>query len=530
MGNKGISTKFNQRDEGATAMLVAACLLLLIGMAAIAVDLGAGFNERRENQSTADVSVMAGALEASFFGSNQKISEQALLIARQNFATAYGNPAVSNDPIWVELWRSCQDSPPVGYFPLPEPANWAGVPTPTTPTGTLECISRSASFLRVRVPDQTVKTTFGNVLGVSGITTNAVAVAILDNGESVSPVVPYGIAGGTGNGESCFGNAPAGTSFPPCTGPSSGTFGTLLSEFFGDFYGVPNCGNPGATEIAAGTALGIDHFLGTWTAGTVSGAHPGDNYVLNTLPDTNRDACDLSSGAAVAVDATQLNTVKVDSGFPSNAMQRGMVSDEMFFGRESRLQQEGTHDGVTNATREIVARRVGANEDIWELDNVGPWEYLVPSASGACYPANYTGTTADKIARFNSCLAEYTSSGSTAAIFTTDIDQSPRFAWAPQYWYDLPTTGLSWEPVKTYRMVFIAGTWFNCSAAGTCGVVFYPDSDEDDELCDPSGKGNCKVLNMSQFSAWVLPYTAIPPEVSNSFPGGHTPALPTLWR
>lgn len=30
------------------------------------------------------------------------------------------------------------------------------------------------------------------------------------------------------------------------------------------------------------------------------------------------------------------------------------------------------------------------------------------------------------------------------------------------YWYDLPTTGLSWEPIVTYRMVFVGRTLFNC--------------------------------------------------------------------
>jgi hypothetical protein len=386
-----------------------------------------------------------------------------------------------------------------------------------------------------------VATTFGRVLGVSQIATNATAVAILGPGGPVAPVVPYGIAGGTDSGETCFGNAPPGTSFEPCSGPSSGTFGTLLSEFFGDFYQVPPfCGNPGAAEIASGTALGIDHFLGTW-AGTANEGdpHPGDTYVLNTLTNTNRDACSLNSGAAVAVDGASLNTVKVDSGFPSGAMQSGLVSDDTFFkGERSRLQQAGTHGGVANDTRDIVARRQGANLVIWELDNVGPWDYLDDPAASAvdatCDPGTYNSSMdeLEKAERFNDCLDEYEDSGSASPIFTTDIDQSPRFAWAPQYWYQLPSTGLSWEPVKEYRMVFIAGTWFNCNAGTTpaCGVVFYPDADQTADLCHPSGPTNCTQLNMSQFSAWVLPTDAVPPEVSNAFPGGHTPTLPTLWR
>ncbi len=47
------------RDRGATAILVAASLLLLMGFAAIAVDAGIGFSERRQQSSASDVGALA---------------------------------------------------------------------------------------------------------------------------------------------------------------------------------------------------------------------------------------------------------------------------------------------------------------------------------------------------------------------------------------------------------------------------------------------------------------------------------------
>ncbi|MDX1449909.1 MAG: hypothetical protein R3246_12690, partial [Acidimicrobiia bacterium] len=388
--------------------------------------------------------------------------------------------------------------------------------------------------------EQSVDATFGGILGISDLQTSAVAVALLNPGQQAPPIIPYGISGGTGSGEACFGNGPTGTAFPPCSGPSSGTFGTLLSEFFGDFYGTVDCGNPGATEIATGTAIGIDHTVSQWLnpdglAITPGDPHPGDGTVL-AYTDTHRDACTNSGGVAVAVDSYPVNTVRVDTGFPSNAMESGLVSEDTFYGSPSRLQQAGEHFTgatlTTNSTRDVVKRRQGANNIVWPLDNHGPWDYLLSTAvsvDSTCDPTTYTNALDEfqKAARFNLCLAAYGSSG--PVIFDDALDRSPRFVWAPQYWFDLPTTGLSWEPVLEYRMSFIAGVYFNCSGA-SCAVVFYPDQHQTSELCDPGGGSNCQVLSLDQFSAWVLPDSAVNDRIRGAFPGGQTPYEPELFR
>lgn len=511
----------HRTERGASAILIALSLIVLMGMAAIAIDLSAGFNERRQDQTSADMAVMSGALEASFLTSNNTaVAQQVVALAEPNLTTTYSLTD------YQTIWRGCSDSgKPAGFFPLPDP--WGGA-------GTIDCISRSSSFLRVRIPDQLTPTTFGRVLGQSDITTNAIAVAILRPGTNNAPIVPYGISGGAGSGELCFGTAPSGIAYPPCSGPSSGTFGSLLSEFFGDFYGSVDCGNPGQVEVRTATALGIDHFVGIWPnpGGLVSPGdpHPGDTTVLG-LSETNRDACDDSGGAAVAVDGVPLNTMKVDSGFPTNAMFDGLVSDMMFFGEPARLRQDGLHPAGTGSAAN-TKRVVRSGTSSMPPDNHGPWDYLNGAGPSSCDPAGFTPalTEVQKVALFNTCIADYTSSAASAVIFDELIAESPRFAWAPQYWYALPTTGLSWEPIMAFRMVFIAGVYFNCSGT-TCGIVFYPDADYTTELCDPGGPGGCKNLNnIDQFSAWVLDDAMIPDSVKNSFPGGTTPFAPELFR
>ena len=531
-------------ERGASAIFIASALLLLIGAAAIATDVGAGFNERRQTQTAADVAVMAGALEASFLtSSDEAITEKALELARTNTREVFGVIADPADPIWVELWRTCQDpDKDSSYLPLPEPPGWGAVVTATPSTGALDCISRNSSFLRLRMPDQTVETAFANVVGVSELRTSALAIALIETGDANPPVVPYGISGGTSAGETCFGSGPPGTAFPPCSGPSAGTFGTLLSESFGDFYGTVDCSNPGASEIATQTALGVDHLISAWLnpdglAITKGDPWPGDGAVLG-YTDTHRDACDEVGGVAEAVDFFPVNTVRVDSGFPAGAIESGLVSDDTFYGESSRLQQAGEHldpsgSPVANTTRDIVRVRAGANETVWPLDNHGPWDYLLASATGvdaACNPATYTSALDEfqKADRFNQCLAAYESDPTQPVIFDDYLDRSPRFVWAPQYWFTVPNTGLSWEPVHSFRVAFMGGTFFNCSG-GSCEVVVYPDADQTSELC-ATFAGGCKTLSLNQISSWVLPDAAVNMRIRNSFPGGQTPFEPTLYR
>ncbi len=527
-------------ERGATATLLAGSMMLLLGVAAVVVDISVGFNERNRDQIAADNAVMAGSLDKSEFLSEQATIQSVMAIARANLRDIYGVGA--NDATWVELWRSCTDADNPGWDPLPEPAGWAGVSTPTASVGTLDCVSQTSSLLRVRIPDQLSDTSFGKALGAQSVSTTAVAIAKSEINSPVPPVVPFGISGAASSGEMCFVSSPSGTVAPPCSGPSAGTFGTVLSELFGDFIGVPDCGNPTATQtIAVNTAIGIDHLIDFWPnpGGTVVAgtSHPGDTFVLDALTDTNRDACDLVGGNAVPVDGIPLNTVLVDTGFPSGAVESGLVSNDTFYGRNSRLQQ---WNEVGNPNRTVVAKRGGGGTVKWMLDNRGPWFYLAPGAGAvdlSCNPTGYaslpTYGPGSKVERFNACLAAYVSTPSPPILFDESIGDSPRFVWAPQFWYQLSDTGLSWQPVREFRMSFLGGVWFKGGSPEDI-LAFYPDEEVNDsvgpELCIKNGPDNCHQLSLWQISAWVLPDSAVPPSVQNQLVSSTNPRVSSLWE
>ena len=83
----------NRRDfadeRGAAALLIAAGMVLFLGMTAMAIDLGLAFNERRQDQSSVDSGVMAGALGA-INGSNA-LRDDALDYVRQNLPTTFSD-------------------------------------------------------------------------------------------------------------------------------------------------------------------------------------------------------------------------------------------------------------------------------------------------------------------------------------------------------------------------------------------------------------------------------------------------------
>ncbi len=515
-------------DRGATALLVAISLLVLIGMAAIAIDVtGMGFNERRQDVTAADTGVMAGATGFALGENNQLIVSKVLELTRANLDTTFTNAE------WRAAWQSCTDpervnfdvgtGTPVTFQPMAEPAAWG--------SGTLDCISTGSSYLRVRVPNQFIDTSFAKVIGFDTVMTAADAVARIEPGGGFGGILPFGISGGTGVGEICLKSSGSGTAFPPCLGPTAGGFGEIDSELFGDFFGTPDCGNPGAPELAQNVALGVDHFVALWPATdaaangvTVGSAHPGDGTV-GGYQNVGFDRCTISGGVVVPTTPPAghnfpPNTFRVGIGFSPAPVEQGLISNTTFLGSKSRLQQG------TNPTRDIIKSKTGATTVTYRLDNVGPWDYLI--GTGACAPAAYTPamTTDAKNAQFQNCLTTYSGS---ADIFDATIADSPRFAWAPEYWHAPSSTGLSWQPVLRYRMVFIGGVFFNCSGIA-CAVNFYPDTDFTTPICDPGGGSNCKVLNLDQLSAWLLPDDAVPDSIRDSFPSTSIPFRPTLFR
>lgn len=545
-------------DRGATAITTAISMIVIMGMVAIAIDLGLGFNERRQDQTAADLSVMAAATENVLGGSQQDIVSSALDFARKNLDTTY------TDGEWEALWEACTDpegqgfdiggtTGTVNFQPMENLDAWA-VDGPAE----LPCISTVGSFLRVRIPDQEVSVSFGRILGFDSLRTHADAVALIESTGALGGVIPFGIPGGTDNGEICLKTSGSGTAIDPCQGPDAGGFGEIDSEFFGTFFGAPDCGTPGAPELARNIALGIDHAIATWDGDypvfPIGSPHPGDGDPFDPQPptiawydDVGYDACNLVGGAIEPEfpgHAAPPNTMRVGVGFSPAAVEEGLVSNSMFLGTPSRLQQG------SGPTRDLVKKQTGVTT-VYRVDNVGLWDYLkdnndVYLSDGITPVDECDGTFADygievfdpdpvaelaileaKTAAMDKCLRAYDSS---EGIIFKDMEDSPRLVWAPEYWHAPSTTGKSWQPVLAFRLVFIGGTFWNCNAGG-CGVIHYPDLASSKQLCDlnPSS-GRCQEANLDQLSAWLLPFDALPEGSIPPLPGTDQPFETSLLK
>lgn len=147
-------------ERGATAIIVASAMLVLLGFAAFAVDISAARNEQRLDQSAVDAAVLAVGVEFVLGGSAQDAVDEILEYVDTNLA----------QPVPKSDWASCADDQP-----LDETAADLGLDPPT------RCISfghettRRFARLRVRLPDRETQTTFGRVLGVEALETSAVA-------------------------------------------------------------------------------------------------------------------------------------------------------------------------------------------------------------------------------------------------------------------------------------------------------------------------------------------------------------------
>lgn len=126
------------KERGAVAVTVALCLVLFCGIAALAVDLGFGYRERRFDQSGADAAARGGSLEMVITNQSNPVRaglQQIYTLVNQNLARIVPQAA----------WTACTDAGSVIWRTLSH-ASQLG----TTGIGN-DCVSMSADFNTVRV-------------------------------------------------------------------------------------------------------------------------------------------------------------------------------------------------------------------------------------------------------------------------------------------------------------------------------------------------------------------------------------------
>ncbi|MGA7272469.1 MAG: pilus assembly protein TadG-related protein, partial [Acidimicrobiia bacterium] len=201
-------------EKGTVAIIVAASLLFMMGLAAIVVDGGQGFSERRQAQSGVDFASLAALQFASSCDTTCAIAD-----AVDNGAAEAESVVAGNLPGRSLDWLACDDT-------ATRPAEYIYVSSIT------DCISFTANLekARVKLPDDQVGTSFGRVLGITSMTTGAVAEAI-QKVESSASVIPLTLGGSSA--EVCLYSNQAPQNVPPCDSPDNGNFGYLDIALYG---------------------------------------------------------------------------------------------------------------------------------------------------------------------------------------------------------------------------------------------------------------------------------------------------------
>ncbi|HEY5889980.1 MAG TPA: Tad domain-containing protein [Acidimicrobiia bacterium] len=492
-------------DRGASAVIIAMSLFLLVGFAAVAIDLAVGFNERRQDQTAADVGVMAGAVET--LGTNALIRDKILDFTRRNVIATY----TSSD--WQARWEACTDperanlnADGFNFLPVAAPSGWS--------VATIDCISvDGGGFVRVNLPQLEFSTTFGKIFGIDELETSADAIArIASRG---SGILPFGLLAGTGEGTHvCLRDAAGGHAEEPCDGPDAGNFGAIESPHYGTQPNGPpqNCtGSPKSDVLAVNIALGIDHRVSTDPDGSIA--------------NENRDTC-----LVIAAGNTP-DTLNTFTGL-SNGLVEGLATGPVPGGYTPRLKQ-----GL-NPKRSIYGH---------SLDDRPLWEYIDPSVSSTsgndipaeCERATFNNAvhpdfdwdgdgTLDRPESWEhlgACLTTYVNGKPghptpyTHQLFDESLAESPRFAYVPQFHENAWGSGNSWLHVLRFKATWLQATWWK---KGGTVTVFHPG-----EAGTFTG-GNWDLI---QLSGIVIPDATLPIDLRGASPmGGVNPFEPELYR
>ena len=283
-------------DKGIALVLTALVLFTLMILSAFVLDLGAVYNQRRQDQSAADSAALAAAAELTN-------DESDIVDAAKDYA---------EETLGVTLtateWNSCAgDSGSLG----------------TVAAGS-NCITYNDRQVRVRVPDQFYETSFGRIAGVDEIRHGAFAIAGLAPA-GFGGVLPFGVTGVAGEGGfSCLKSNSNGQASNWC-GSVSGDFGFLdFTEFTGRGGNTgESCGSGQFNaRVRRNIALGVDHDLSL--QGSEHSTLVSDVAACNANPNTRRPDSTISQTGNNSSDITDglfSGTTTFDGGVPSRLRQ-----------------------------------------------------------------------------------------------------------------------------------------------------------------------------------------------------------------
>lgn len=471
----------SQDDRGVSAILIAICMVVLLGFAAIVIDAtGLGFNERRQDQSAADVGALAavqfavptdlgnGCTGSAFARSVCNGAHEAIEVAN----------ATLDDPTLAD-WSngSLCGTPPAGFSTVASVSN---------------CIAFNSNAQRawVRIPTISRATFIAGAIGFDSISTSADAIA----GATVNPpggVLPFLLPGSAAaTNYNCL-KAGANPKFGPCDdAPVIGNFGSADFFLYGDAdkLWTAKCSGDTNGRLVANIARGVDHPLSTHPTGVGAGVEESPN-------------CPVFSA--------QPNMVDSQTGIGSN------LEDGLLYGASSYA--SSSYPGKIQKGTGYTVRSSGGSKAAAIVDNDPLWSYLKPTNTGSCSPS----VAVDPVT-MEACITSAKASGTE--IFTDDLVDSIRFGWVPEVW-ELNFTGNPYH-IKEFRPVFLDTTYFGCNAS-ICDIMHTPGVTDSGVAC-PSTPMETRITcgtpgshnkSLEAVTSWILSQSIVPPNAKVPGPG-----------
>ena len=451
-------------------MLVAISLILLMGIAAVAIDLSAGLNERRQDQSASDVASMV--------------------------AVQFARPSSGSTSVQVAANNGAAEAKVVANATLVDPlaANWTACTDPVRPAeftvvaSSTPCISFTENLQKARVviPVIQVATTFGRVLGATNIGTSAEAEAIAGLTEP-GAVLPFGVgASDSADSQVCL--KTSSHVIPPCNGPTTGDFGYLDISLYGNsLVNTPTiCGNTKPNEkIQANIAIGVDHPLSIWTTGDGVRLDPAYCPIFNAQPN---ELANKTGNVFVS---------NLDSGLRDG-----------IYGHSGRLARGSNRITIVNGTP--------------QLDNTPLWSFIVSGNLGISQCAGVNSG-----AKMAACLDAWkvakAANSSLGPLFTEAVGDAVRFAHVPEFFVDVSNGSSRNYLIKDFRAIYLHATHWGCSAK-KCGIIFEPGVTSSGACADDQGT-SCgfptgKKETIQALTAFLFTDAMLPQSVVAAFPGG----------
>lgn len=471
-----MSMRNGLKDErGASAILIALTMILIMGVAAVVIDGGFAFSERRQAQAAVDFGALA-ALHTSVGPTTAAAADagaaEAITVVEANL------PGRS-----LQAWAACTDPT--------RPAEYTVVSSLTP------CVSFTSNFgrARVRLPIDTLDNSFAAVIGFG--TTEVVAAAEVEQtSRTTADILPF--TAGSGSSVCLFSNQ-APQTVPPCDGPGSGTFGYLDIALFGnDSLDTPSTCALGTSNVrsAINIAKGSDHILVDWNPGDP--IHNDHAECANRSEDVNQLVVQTGSPTAGATDGLVTGV-------------SGSINGQPFGAEDGRLRPTSASSGSISVRGTM-------------LDDTPLWTYLTdPSCPWSAAVAGLVDSHGEMLA----CLDDWTS----GPIFSASLDGHQRFGAVPIF--TTYPSGPGSYLIDFFAPVWIQTIYMNCNA-NRCHTIFSPAETSGTSVCpDPLSESpdtvNCGLNHTSGsnsvegLTAFRLQIGMLHPDTQEFFPGRGSP-------